>query len=109
MSHARLRLKSVVSGLKSPRDRINELRLRFDDWSERLASAARRPLERRRERVKRLEASLLALSPLQVLERGYSIAFAGGRAVKSASELPSGTKFQLHLHDGKVNAESRGP
>jgi exodeoxyribonuclease VII large subunit len=108
MSQARLRLRSVISGLKNPRDRINELRLRFDDWSERLASAARRAVERRRERVQRLEASLLALSPLQVLERGYSIAFAGGKAVRNARELPAGTKFQLHLHDGKVDAESRG-
>lgn len=105
LQQAQLRLRSAVSGLKNPRDSINELRLRFDDWSERLASAAYRCVERRREKVERLETSLLALSPLQVLERGYSIAFAGGRAIKSAKELPAGTHFQLRLSDGTVEAD----
>lgn len=106
LQQARLILRSALAGLKNPRDSINELRLRFDDWSERLASAALRALERRRERVARLESSLAALSPLQVLERGYSIAFVGGRAVRSSRELPAGTHFQLKLHDGKVEADS---
>lgn len=104
----RMLLKSVVSGLKNPRERINDLRLRFDDWSERLAFAARRCVETRRFDLGRYEGSLKALSPLQVLERGYSIAFAGGRAVKSAADLPKGSSFQLRLHDGTVDAESRG-
>jgi exodeoxyribonuclease VII large subunit len=51
---------------------------------------------------------LKALSPLQVLERGYAIAFAGGRAVKSSADLPKGASFQLRLHDGTIDAESRG-
>lgn len=105
LRQARMLLRSVVAGLKNPRDRIVELRLRFDDWSERLASAATRSLERRRDRVKRLEDSLAALSPLQVLERGYAIAFTGGKAVRSQKQISPGTKFQLRLHDGTVDAE----
>lgn len=108
LAQARMLLKSVVSGLKNPRERINDLRLRFDDWSERLTFAARRCVESRRYELERFEGSLKALSPLQVLERGYSIAFAGGRAVKSAADLPKGASFQLRLHDGTVDAESRG-
>ena len=108
LAQARMHLKSIVSGLKNPRERINDLRLRFDDWSERLAFAARRCLETRRFDLERFEGSLKALSPLQVLERGYAIAFAGGRAVKNASQLPAGTGFQLRLHDGTIDAESRG-
>jgi exodeoxyribonuclease VII large subunit len=105
---AKLRLKSVAACLKNPRDRINELRLRFDDWSERLATAMERSLERKRDRVKRLEGSLAALSPLQVLERGYAIAFSPeGGAIHSATALPKGTPFQLRLADGTVRAESK--
>lgn len=102
----RLQLKGLASSLKNPKDRIVELRLRFDDWAERLASAAKRNLERKRDRVKRLEISLTALSPLHVLERGYSIAFAQGKAVKSVKEIPKGTKFQIRLHDGTKEAEA---
>jgi exodeoxyribonuclease VII large subunit len=108
LEQAQMRLRSLVAALKNPRDRINDLRLRFDDWSERLAFAARRCLEWRRHEVERVEGALKALSPLQVLERGYSIAFAGGRAVKRAEDLPAGASFQLRLHDGTVDAESRG-
>jgi exodeoxyribonuclease VII large subunit len=46
LKNTRLRLRGLVSALKNPRDRINELRLRFDDWSERLASAALASVER---------------------------------------------------------------
>ena len=102
----RLQLKGLASSLKNPKDRIVELRLRFDDWTERLASAAKRNVERKRDRVKRLEISLKALSPLQVLERGYSIAFAKGKALKSVNEIPKGTKFQIRLHDGTKEAEA---
>lgn len=108
LAQARMLLKSVVSGLKNPKERINDLRLRFDDWSERLGFAVRRCVETRRFDLERLEGSLNALSPLQVLERGYAIAFAGGRAVKNAADLPKGESFQLRLHDGTIEAESRG-
>lgn len=103
----KLQLRSVAAKLKNPKDRINELRLRFDDWSERLASAAKRSLERKKDRVKRLQETLHALSPLEVLDRGYAIAFdTSGSAIRSAKNLPAGTKFQLRLADGTVQAES---
>jgi exodeoxyribonuclease VII large subunit len=110
LTQAQLLLKSLVAALKSPRDRIQDLQLRFDDWSERLAAAARRCVEKNGELVSRLRAELGALSPLQVLERGYAIAFDGqGRAVRSAARLPAGASFELRLHDGSVGADSRGP
>ena len=109
LARARLLLRSLVAALKSPRDRIQELQLRFDDWSERLAHAALRHVEKGSELVKRLEAELGALSPLKVLDRGYSIAFdESGRAVRSSRQLPAGARFALRLQDGTVSAESRG-
>lgn len=109
LEQAGLRVANLAARLKNPLDRINDLRLRFDDWQERLASGMQQTITRQRERLLRFEGSLQALSPLQVLERGYSIAFAAdGQALKSAAELPKGTKFQLRLHDGTIAAESKG-
>jgi exodeoxyribonuclease VII large subunit len=102
----KLLLSGVSAKLKNPKERINDLRLRFDDWSERLSSAARNVVDRKKQRLERVEASLNALSPLRVLERGYSIAFVGGQAVKTLEQLPAGKKFQLRLHDGTVDAQS---
>ncbi|MGE3261895.1 MAG: exodeoxyribonuclease VII large subunit [Bacteriovoracia bacterium] len=109
LEQAGLRVANLAARLKNPLDRINDLRLRFDDWQERLASGMQQTITRQRERLLRFEGSLQALSPLQVLERGYSIAFAAdGQALKSAAELPKGTKFQLRLHDGTIAAEAKG-
>lgn len=110
VTEARLRLRGLVSALRNPRDRIQELQLRFDDWAERLGAASRRCVEKNQELVRRLEAELRALSPLLVLERGYSIAFdERGRAIRSAKQLPAGARFELRLRDGRVAADSRGP
>lgn len=107
LEQASLRVANLVARLKNPKERINDLRLRFDDWQERLAAAFAQTVLRLRDRVGRYEDSLSALSPLQVLERGYSIAFlADGRAMKSARQAPAGTKFQLRLQDGTINAEA---
>ncbi len=101
----RLELKGIASKLKNPKDRINDLRLRFDDWSERLGTAAKSSIDRKRQKLDRLNASLQALSPLNVLERGYSIAFVNGKAVKRIGEISVGESFQLRLQDGHINAE----
>jgi exodeoxyribonuclease VII large subunit len=109
LQQACLELKSVSSQLKNPRDRINDLRLRFDDWAERLANATEQSVEDQRNRLSRIESSLRALSPLRVLERGYAIAFCpDGSAVRNVSQLPPGSNFNLRLHDGTVAAEAKG-
>ncbi len=100
----RLELTKIQSRLKNPRDRINELRLRFDDWSERLAGAMASSMERRRQRLVRLEDSLQALSPLQVLGRGYAIPFVGNKIIKSVKDVKSGSALSLRVSDGSINA-----
>ncbi|RZA09537.1 MAG: exodeoxyribonuclease VII large subunit [Proteobacteria bacterium] len=108
LAQASMHLRSVSAQLKNPRDRINDLRLRFDDWAERLANATTAGLDRQRNRLGRLESSLNALSPLRVLERGYAIAFGpDGKAVRSSAALPPGTRFNLRLHDGAIAAEAK--
>lgn len=106
---ARLKVDGLAGRLKNPRDRINELRLRFDDWQERLVEAARNTADRLRHRLIGLESSLSALSPLSVLERGYAIALTpAGRAIRSVAQAPAGAEFRLRLADGVIDAESKG-
>lgn len=108
LQQARLKLRSIAGLLKNPKDRINELRLRFDDWSERLLQATKRKIERKKDNVRRSEETLKALSPLKVLDRGYSIIFSEGKAVRYVRQIPSGQRFQVRVSDGTVEAESRG-
>jgi len=100
----RLNLKGVISNLKNPKDRILDLRLRFDEWTERLITSMKRDLERKKVNLARSQESLRVLSPLNILERGYSIAFVGDKAVKSKAQLSKGDNFSLRLADGVKQA-----
>jgi exodeoxyribonuclease VII large subunit len=76
----------------------------------RMAASAGSLLARDTSRTGRLAAQLEALSPLRVLERGYSVARDGrGRVLRRAADLPPGTPFTLRLADGEVPARAEEP
>ena len=60
-------------GMSRPLDRIHQLQSEVDDLEERMRVAVTRRLESRRQQIGTITASLNALSPLAVLERGYSL------------------------------------
>jgi exodeoxyribonuclease VII large subunit len=79
------------------------------EQSLRMGAAAQQLAGARRAALDRLSAALEALSPLKVLERGYSVARGeGGRVLRRAADFPPGLRFTLTLADGEVAAESRG-
>ncbi len=108
MRQCKLRLEALISKMKSPHDRINELRLRFDDWSDRLVFTMRKVVERDRQKLVRLEASLHALSPLEVLDRGYSIVFdRDGKVIRAKKQAKQGDALTIRVSDGSISAEVR--
>ena len=57
--------------------------------------------------VTRLAASLDALSPLRVLERGYAVARdPDGRVLRRVADFPPGLRFRLRVADGDVPARA---
>jgi len=72
---------------------------------DRLEVALARQLERPRRDLERLGAQLDALSPLRVLERGYSVAKDDtGRVLRRRAEFTAGVSFRLRIVDGEVSA-----
>jgi exodeoxyribonuclease VII large subunit len=60
----------------------------------------------RRQNLRRLEAQLRALSPLAVLDRGYSLTQTkDGTVVRNASELKAGDQIQTRFAKGSVLSE----
>ncbi len=60
-----------------------------------------------------LANSINAMSPIRLLQKGYSIASKNGKAVRSASELETGQKIEIRLSDGSaecsvLNVNKRG-
>jgi exodeoxyribonuclease VII large subunit len=105
MRQRRERLDGVV--LTHPRRRIDEARLRLDDLGDRLLLAGGRAHEGRRTALAGLAGRLQALSPLAVLDRGYSVVSKNGSVVRGASGLAIGDAVHLRLADGEAEAEVR--
>ncbi len=103
---ARARLTDLAGRrvLQSPINYIEDRRLLLDQITRRLLTAERQRLERARAGLSRLSAALDAMSPLKVLDRGYSMAFAGERIVKSVHDVAVGEAVALRLPDGTVRA-----
>lgn len=89
--------------MRGPKEYLSERRMDLSVLEDRLESAQRLALERRRREYLRLAAGLDALSPLGVLSRGYSMATSGdGRIIKSVGQLSPGDSVVLRLADGRA-------
>ena len=103
--------KSVLAHLGArvvnPRDRLREQAQRCDDLSMRLERAVKMRVERRRAGLDQWMGKLDALSPLKVLERGYSIVREpGGPVIKSGAQVQAGQKLQITFHDGQRDVQA---
>jgi len=97
-------LAHVSARVISPKDKLREQAQRCDELSLRLERAFRVRLERRRSLVEQLMGKLDALSPLRVLERGYSIVrdpARQGAVIKSAGQVHDGQELQITFYDGQ--------
>jgi exodeoxyribonuclease VII large subunit len=75
-----------------------------------LSQAAARDIVHRRRDLERLRATLAALSPLAVLERGYSITFDAdtGAVLRDADGVDEGAQLKIKLARGSLDAEVKG-
>jgi len=85
------------------RVRLTRQRSRLEQLSSRLAPEMERTLERSRTRLESLGRGLRQLSPLAVLERGYSITRRpGGAVVREAGQTREGEDLEVILHRGRL-------
>ena len=87
---------------------VRDARTDLDRTRKRLGQTTERVVVRKRSMVGTAAARLNALSPLATLSRGYAVARdTDGAALTSVQQFKRGLEFELLLHDGKVNAETR--
>lgn len=85
---------------------VRQKRTRFEVLAERQRAAMRKSLDAGREKVRLGDASLGALSPLNVLGRGYSIARdSAGQLLMSAGQVREGDEITILLADGEITAK----
>ena len=90
-----------------PLDRVRDLSLKLDELDARMKRGVKQSITTSRQKLETLAASLSALSPLAVLERGYSLTktLAGGDLVRNAGQLRQGDRISTLLAQGSVVSE----
>lgn len=127
-----LRQKLSHSGarLVDPKRRLQDLAQRCDDLDQRLELALQRQVERKRSKIQLIEGRLPApmqrrlqraqsrvgelaakldgISPLKVLDRGYSIVKSGANVIRSSEALKMGDKLKLKFAKGEADVTVEG-
>ena len=95
-SNARLQLDS----------RLNRIRMQMDSETQDMQHSIHNLITLRSSRAELLKQKIMALSPLAVLDRGYSIVTdSEGRTLKSISQTRSGDVISVKMSDGSVSAK----
>jgi exodeoxyribonuclease VII large subunit len=86
-----------------PRARVEQLLRNNAELHRRLGTAWTRNAERRRSHLAELARALNAVSPLDVLKRGYAIVFdESGRVLRSANQVRADERVRARLADGEL-------
>ncbi len=99
----RVQEQALSHAFDEVKSRLNNARARFDAASSGCDNAMRIKIEEGRERLALAAASLDALSPLAVLQRGYAIAQdAAGKPLRDVSSVKPGDAVSVRLAKGKL-------
>ena len=106
---SRERLAHAERGVVHPRDRINQLRQYIDELTRQMHTTVTHRLQLRRKDLSMLGATLHALSPLNHLQRGYSIVLrTPDRAVVNTIDaVTAGSDLWILVTDGKIGCRVR--
>src|SRR5438067_1153196 len=97
--------ETYVQGLRAaPRLALERESRRLEQARERLHRAPALAVERKRAALESVAGKLRVLSPLQTLERGYSIVRTESGVVRSASDVAPGVRVEVALADGGFGA-----
>lgn len=109
VSQARQRVDQAAGRpvFRRPLERIQTMEQRLNDLASRLDRAAKTRRDRAKEKVDALGARLETLSPLHVLQRGYSLTHlaAGRKLVRDAGDVSIGDEIVTRLANGEIVSE----
>jgi len=91
---------------RQPRSMVDQLSEKLDDTQRQMQSFLKNFYQQCAQQLKEHVGRLHALSPLAVLERGYSIAFdSKGGVLKKVSQLKKGDAMETRLKDARIHSQ----
>ncbi|MBV2169549.1 MAG: exodeoxyribonuclease VII large subunit, partial [Bdellovibrio sp.] len=98
------RVELLTEKLGSPQDLIEEKKKDLEYFQARSEKALVFAIEKKKASMSRMMAILDSLSPLKVVERGYSIVTKKDEVIKSASQVKKGDLLDIRLAQGSLTA-----
>ncbi len=89
----------------TPMQRIREGMRMLNILKEKLVQLPAQRIRRSEERLGMYQRHVQLLHPNNVLQRGYSIVRADGKALRDASTVKQGDELEITLHNGSIKAE----
>jgi exodeoxyribonuclease VII large subunit len=91
---------------RQPYDKVNQQRLRLDNDLKHLFKSSEMLIKEKKSQFAMLAGKLDALSPLKVLERGYSVVKSSeGNVVSRLEQVSIGDNLEVSLMDGKIDCK----
>ncbi len=95
--------------LYNPQQRLTRVRTKLNDTRQRLIKEALQQQRERRTSLSHLVGKLDALSPLKVMQRGYSLVYNEDKSlVKSVRMLNPGDSVSIVMNDGELDCQVWG-
>ena len=107
IEHLTNRIQQSRRVLPPPEALIQDALLKLDDQVDRLHLGVKNVFKNHHILIQKWETALQHLSPLQVMERGFSLCYKEGRIIQDAKHLNKGDDIQVHFLRGRVLAEVR--
>jgi exodeoxyribonuclease VII large subunit len=106
LRRAKERHVNLDSQLQSriPLKRIRQAEADIEGLARRLDQLMDRNLKSSSQQLVSAMRTLDALSPLKIMDRGYSIPYKNGEVIKSISQVDKGDRIAISMTDGTVNA-----
>lgn len=103
-THHLLHLGKIVDGSRLT-SILNQYVQRVDELGLRIRQIMERDLDKHRKELESSVGRLNAVSPLNTLQRGYSITMMDRHVVRSISQVKKGDALEIRLIDGKIMSD----
>lgn len=105
INHLKKDVQILQSRLVSPVQVIAALKANLDKKNMRMQNLMNSNLQNNKSRVQNMMSLLDSLSPMKVVDRGFSITKSHGKLLKSVSQVKAKDIIEVQVNDGIIEAE----